>query len=77
MADPQIITLEEIPHLNLDSSLFRVYRDGLQVGTVRIMGSQMTRRYLMDDIVRWCELNFSRLSTSEETNADLDELRLG
>jgi hypothetical protein len=77
MADPQTITLEEIPHLNTDSRVFRAYADGLHVGTVRITGSQMTRKYLMDDIVRWCELNFTRLSTSEEASADLNELRLG
>ena len=34
----------------------------------------MTRERLMDDVVRWCELNFAKLSTSEETSVDLNEV---
>jgi hypothetical protein len=75
MVTPRKITVQNMPVLNADSSSFRVYGDGRYVGTVRISDSQMTREHLMDDIVRWCELNFAKLSTSEETSVYLDEVR--
>ena len=75
MSKPRKITVQNMSVLTADSSSFRVYGDGRFVGSVRISDSQVTQEPLMEDIVRWCELNFAKLSTSEETSVDLNEVR--